>query len=140
MSTLKQEEVRNLSPEEQTALAHFEAEWVRTRQRLIAQAELSAPRDFVAGFLAAIAAGLAIFGFVQPKAIPIAILAAIAFVVIYIKGIHNRLNALMQLLNSRATLGEGRNPKVTQPAASPKGGPATPSDNSGMREGPPSGS
>ena len=60
MNTLKREEVLKLSPEEQIALAQFEAEWVRTRQQLIGQAELSAPRDFLAGFLAAIATGLAI--------------------------------------------------------------------------------
>src|SRR5262245_10544398 len=115
MNTLSREQIQKLSPEEQVALADFEAQEVRVHQRLVSRAGVSVPRDIFAGLLAGLAAGLAIYGLAQPKAIPFAIIVVIVFVGVHVKGIHNRLDALTQVLDLERTRNETPTPQSTQP-------------------------
>jgi hypothetical protein len=135
--TLTKEQVQRLRPDQQVAIATMEAESVRAKQQLIDRAGPSRTRDAVTGLLAGAALGLAIFSFVQPRALAFSIISLVALVNVHIVGINRRLDALLQLLHPDLSVLAEAEQQDAQHAASPNSGPVKPSADSGVSDRPP---
>ena len=77
----------------------MEAQRIRVRQEILERARRYRGMNVVAGLLMGAAGGLAIFGVVYPPALMFAVIATMALTVRLAAGLHQRLDALLDLLD-----------------------------------------
>lgn len=95
MTTLTKDQIRNLPPRQQEALAEAEVGRVNSRQQLLERA--SRGMSAWAGLLMGLTGGLAILSVVIPRILPIAIAAVVSLVGYLTSRIYRRLDAMMEL-------------------------------------------
>jgi len=91
MTALTKDQVRELTPEQQEAIAAAELQRVRSRQRLLERARRG--MSVWAALLTGLTSGFAMICIAFPRLVPIAIIAVVALVTFHVARLHKRLDA-----------------------------------------------
>src|SRR5215213_4162936 len=97
MTTLTKDQVRNLPPGQQEALATAEVQRIRSRQQLLERARRG--MSVWVGLWMGLTLGLAILSTALPRVLPFVIIAVVGLVTFHVTRLYRRLDALMELLD-----------------------------------------
>ena len=99
MTTLTKEQVRELPPEQQEALAGMEVQRLRSRRERFERA--SRGMSVTAGLLTGLVSGVAMLCIPFPRAVPLAVIAVIGLVTFHATRLYRRLDAMAELLKNK---------------------------------------
>ena len=95
MTRLTKDNVRELTPEQQEAIAAGELQRFRSRQHLLERARRG--MSVWGGLWTGLASGFAILCVPVPRLVPIALTAVVGLVTFHVFRLHKRLDAMMEL-------------------------------------------